>query len=200
MDMNTNGRPSYKAIRSVAPTPLPEHTAANIQTSLYQAEVARRFKDGIPADEQPSLLSQAVYKPLTETVTSARYTAGTAFVQREIDAALLAIEAINEDVLGNLIEAMRGSVVNSEPNPPANPPALSEFLFSLLGPKDRVDSMLGDLEEFFRIDLETVSEARARWRYRGRVWRSLGPLIFNKMKNWGFFAFILEIGRRKIGW
>ena len=43
--------------------------------------------------------------------------------------------------------------------------------------------MLGDLEERFHSDLETVSAKRARWRYRGRVWRSLGPLIFNKLRS-----------------
>lgn len=132
--MNTGDRRPADPIQTVVPILVPKQAAADIQVRLYQAEVARRLKEGIPPDEQPSLLSRSVYEPLTQTVTSAGYIAGTAFVQRATNAALLASEAINEDVLGDLIEAMRSSDVNSEPNPSRNPPAVSEFLFSLLGP------------------------------------------------------------------
>jgi hypothetical protein len=144
-------------------------------TEMYQAEIARRSKDGVPDDEQPSLLSEAVSRPTFSKPA------------------------------GGFPRFWRATIkpkgfARSEHKPLANPPALSEFLFSLFGPKDRTDSLLGDLEELFHIDLQSVGEKRARWRYRSRAWRSLAPLIFNKLKNWRFFAFFFEICRRKIGW
>jgi hypothetical protein len=163
---------------------------------LYQAEVARRLREGVPDGEEPSLLSQAVSKPAiipsdVQVLMWKRFEAASRDqIERNLDMA--------QTLLGGRFTL--AGLVNSEPRPPASPPAVSEFLFSLFGPKDRIDSMLGDLEELFHSDLEAGNARRARWRYRGRVWRSLGPLIFNKLKNWGFFAFVFEICRRKVGW
>jgi hypothetical protein len=146
------------------------------QVALYQAEVARRNKEGVPAGEQPSFLSQASYEPAAAPDVTV---------------------SVVDDMTHYSVEwRPESKPLRSEPEPPA----ISEFLLSLFGPKDRVDSMLGDLEERFHSDLETVSAKRARWRYRGRVWRSLGPLIFNKLRSLGFFAFVLEVCRRKFGW
>jgi hypothetical protein len=160
---------------------------------LYQAEVTRRFKEGVPADEQPSLLSRAVSTPLF--VVPGNHdnpdVAQTSFF--EIKVHIEESAKIFESWL--TAESTAASTASS-----TNPPAMSEFLFSVLGPKVRVDSMLGDLEERFHADRESVGKSRARWRYRSRVWRSLGPLICHRLKNWGFLAFLLELGRRKIGW
>jgi len=161
-------------------------------TELYQAEIARRSKEGAPADERPSLLGEPASEPLIymsahHIVPKGRMTFFQATVRGRSQ---------------NLVEGAKlfESMLDAVSTAPTSPPAMSEFLFSLLGPEGRVDSMLGDLEERFHADLESVSKSRARWRYRSRVWRSLGPLVLRKLKNWGFLAFILELGRRKIGW
>jgi hypothetical protein len=158
---------------------------------LYQTEVARRSKEVVPADEQSSFLSQEVSMPLIvpgnhDNPEAART---TSFQERTWSR-----EAA--ELFGTMLDAV--STASSVST--ASPPPLTEFLFGLLGPKARVDSMLGDLEEHFHADCESIGDSRARWRYRRRVWRSLGPLIFHKLKNWGFLAFVLELGRRKIGW
>ncbi|HEY5256279.1 MAG TPA: permease prefix domain 2-containing transporter, partial [Acidobacteriaceae bacterium] len=147
----------------------------------------------LPDDEQPSLLSQAVSQP--PTYVSVHHVipqmAQATFFQATVREASRNIQdGIN--VYGSFLDAVSTTS--------ASPPAMSEFLFSLLGPEGSIDSMLGDLEERFHADLESVSPSRARWRYRSRVWRSLGPLVLRKLKNWGFLAVILELGRRKIGW
>jgi hypothetical protein len=151
------------------------------QVALYQAEVARRNKEGVPPGEQPTFLGQLGEEPATGPSVSDISSGVTRFWR----ATIRGYAEINRVELGDFR---------------SGPPALSEFLLSLFGPKDRVESMLGDLEERFHSDLETVSAKRARWRYRGRVWRSLGPLIFNKLRSLGFFAFVLEVCRRKFGW
>jgi hypothetical protein len=158
-------------------------------TESYQAEVARRSKEGIPADEQPSLLSQAVSTPLI--VPGNHDNNPEASQTNPFQAAIWARELI--EATETVLDAI--STTSTE-----TPPAATEFLFSLLAPKARVDSMLGDLEERFHADCESIGAARARWRYRSRIWRSSGPLIFNKLRNWGLLAFLLELGRRKIGW
>ena len=76
------------------------------QVALYQAEVARRNKEGVPAGEQPSFLSRASCEP-----------GATPNVTVYVDDAIY--------YWGKL---------RSEPEPPA----ISEFLLSLFGPKDRV--------------------------------------------------------------
>jgi hypothetical protein len=80
------------------------------------------------------------------------------------------------------------------------PPAVAEFLLALLGPRDRVDTMLGDLQEIFERDCVALGRRRASLRYWGQALRSILPLLIARLRNWGAFVALIELGRRKIGW
>jgi hypothetical protein len=79
------------------------------------------------------------------------------------------------------------------------PPRLGEALLLLFCRSDLADAVAGDLQEKFDADIRNVGLRRAKFRYWIRVVRSVGPLIFARLRNWGLFAAALEYGRRKIG-
>jgi hypothetical protein len=80
------------------------------------------------------------------------------------------------------------------------PPAVAEFLFSIFGPRDRIETMLGDLNELFEIDVAKRGYRRANLLFWSRTVRSLLPLAVAKLRKWGILAAVIELGRRKIGW
>jgi hypothetical protein len=79
------------------------------------------------------------------------------------------------------------------------PPGLAEALVVLFGPKRRVDAILGDLTERFNEELAQKGLKRARLLFWARVLRSIGPLLWAKIRKFGVFVTIYEIGRRFIG-
>jgi hypothetical protein len=83
---------------------------------------------------------------------------------------------------------------------PTAPPSLAEFLFALCGPKDRIETMLGDLQEFYEVDCKMKGIRRAKALYWARALRSVLPLLILKLRNWGALAALVEYGRGKIGW
>lgn len=85
------------------------------------------------------------------------------------------------------------------PPAPPTPPGLGEALIVLFSPKNRVDAVLGDLTERFAEEGAAKGQRRAKLLFRTRVLRSIGPLLWIKIRNAGLFAFLLELGRRLIG-
>jgi hypothetical protein len=79
------------------------------------------------------------------------------------------------------------------------PPGLAEAVVVLFGPKRRVDAILGDLTERFNEELAQKGLKRARLLFWARVLRSIGPLLWAKIRKAGVFVTICEIGRRFIG-
>jgi hypothetical protein len=80
----------------------------------------------------------------------------------------------------------------------ASPPALGEILIVLLCPKNRVQAILGDLAEQFKSNVENRGVRRANLLYLAQVVRSC-PLLVTKIRNTGFWLFVVELGRRWIG-
>lgn len=72
------------------------------------------------------------------------------------------------------------------------PPAAGEFFIALFAPKRRVTAILGDLEERFQRDVESVGPKRARLRYWSHALRSGGPLFIAKTRNAGIWAIIFR--------
>jgi hypothetical protein len=83
--------------------------------------------------------------------------------------------------------------------PEPEPPTLGEALLVLFCPKNRTRHMIGDLEELFHEDLKTKDRKRAKLLYWSAVLRSIGPLLWMKVRKAGFIALVLEIGRRWSG-
>jgi hypothetical protein len=81
-------------------------------------------------------------------------------------------------------------------DPPPQPPALGEALLVLFCPKNRARYMMGDLEESFHDDIKTKGHRRAKLLYWSGVLRSIGPLLWTKVRKAGLIALLLEIGRR----
>jgi hypothetical protein len=79
------------------------------------------------------------------------------------------------------------------------PPALGDLLIGLFAPKNRVDAVLGDLAERFAAETKTKGMRRAKLLFWARVTRSVGPLLLVKVRNGGFYAFLVELGRRLVG-
>jgi hypothetical protein len=80
-----------------------------------------------------------------------------------------------------------------------NPPAFAETLFSLLAPKNLCDAQLGDLREMFETDKTSGGIGRARRLYWTRVARSLGPLLYRRVKQAGIIGILIDYGRTKLG-
>jgi hypothetical protein len=76
------------------------------------------------------------------------------------------------------------------------PPVLGEALLVLFCPKNRARYVMGDLEELFHEDLKTKGQRRAKLLYWAAVLRSIGPLLWVKVRKAGLIALVLEIGRR----
>jgi hypothetical protein len=72
------------------------------------------------------------------------------------------------------------------------PPLAAEFFIALFAPKRRVMVILGDREERFQRDVETVGPKRARLRYWADALRSGGPLLVAKMRDVGIWAIIVR--------
>jgi hypothetical protein len=79
------------------------------------------------------------------------------------------------------------------------PPKFGEGLLLLFCNSDLADAIAGDLQERFEADIRGAGFRRAKFRYWMRVLKSVGPLIFSRIRNLGLFAAALEYGRRKIG-
>ena len=97
---------------------------------------------------------------------------------------------------------LRGAEIVQNPakeNSKSIPPALGESLIVLLCPKNRIEAVLGDLEERFTADEARKGTKRARLLYWMRVLRSVGPLALTKVRKLGLYAMVVEIGRRLIG-
>jgi hypothetical protein len=58
---------------------------------------------------------------------------------------------------------------------------------------------MGCLEELFHEDIKTKGKRRAELLYWAAVLRSIGPLLLVKVREAGFIALLLEIGRRWSG-
>jgi hypothetical protein len=78
----------------------------------------------------------------------------------------------------------------------SKPPAFGEALIVLFCPKNRIEAVMGDLEERFTEELASKGERRARLLYWARVIRSIGPLLGVKIRRAGILAALFEIGRR----
>jgi hypothetical protein len=76
------------------------------------------------------------------------------------------------------------------------PPVLGEALLVLFCSKNRARYVMGDLEELFHEDLKTKGQRRAKLLYWAAVLRSIGPLLWVKVRKAGLIALVLEIGRR----
>jgi hypothetical protein len=94
---------------------------------------------------------------------------------------------IKVQVLGNPVPAEKEVVV---------PPAIGEALIALFCTRNRVDAVMGDLEERFHEQVRSKGERRAILLYWAGVLRSIGPLLWVKVRKAGFIALLFEIGRR----
>jgi hypothetical protein len=97
------------------------------------------------------------------------------------------------------VAALNRELSRMTPTAPAIPPGLGEALIVLFAPKNRVDAVVGDLTERFAEESAAKGQGRAKLLFWARVSRSIGPLLWIKIRNAGLFAFILELGRRLIG-
>ena len=79
------------------------------------------------------------------------------------------------------------------------PPAMGEALVVLFCPKNRARYVMGCLEENFHEDIRTKGQRRAKLLYWAAVLRSIGPLLWVKLRRAGLTALLLEIGRRWSG-
>jgi len=79
------------------------------------------------------------------------------------------------------------------------PPTMGEALLVLFCPKNRVDAVIGDLEERFHEHIKSKGKRRARLLYWAAVLRSIGPVLWIKLRRAGLIALLLEIGRRWSG-
>jgi len=80
-----------------------------------------------------------------------------------------------------------------------HPPALGEVLLLLFCPKNRTRYVMGCLEENFHEDIKSKGIRRAKLLYWTAVLRSIGPLLWVKVRRAGLIALLLELGRRWSG-
>jgi hypothetical protein len=69
-----------------------------------------------------------------------------------------------------------------------SPPALAEYIAILTANSEQGEALVGDLDEQFQEDCKRFGPARAARRYRGRVLRSIWPLLrssIGRMVKWG---------------
>lgn len=69
----------------------------------------------------------------------------------------------------------------------------------LFCPQKRARHLAGDLEEIFHEDIKIKGKSRAKLLYWAAVLRSIGPLLWVKVRRAGLVALLLEIGRRWSG-
>jgi hypothetical protein len=82
---------------------------------------------------------------------------------------------------------------------PGSPPALAELAISLLAPKNSAQALLGDLQEMFQKNAHRFGEKQARRKYWMQVASSLAPLVWHWLKRIGFFTFLIDYCRSKLG-
>jgi hypothetical protein len=87
----------------------------------------------------------------------------------------------------------------STPRAQPGPSVLAEALVVLFGPKRRVDAILGDLTERFNEDCAAKGVRHAQLLSWTRVLRSIGPLLWARIRNAGVIAVVFEIGHRWMG-
>jgi hypothetical protein len=85
-----------------------------------------------------------------------------------------------------------------EPSVKNAPPAFGEALVVLFAPKHRIDAVLGDLSERFVEEIAEKGLERAKLLFWARVARSIGPLLWLKVRKFGILAALFEFGRRLI--
>lgn len=79
------------------------------------------------------------------------------------------------------------------------PSSIASALFLMLSPKKTADAQLGDLEEMFTSDCKAFGARYARAKFWARILLSVGPLIYRRLERIGFIAFLIDLGRRKLG-
>jgi hypothetical protein len=101
------------------------------------------------------------------------------------------------DLLGLSFHEAMTATSSAEQLP--QPPVLGEVLLVLFCPKNRVDPVMGDLKERFTEDVFAKGRKHAKLLFLARVVRSIGPLLWIKLRGAGLIALLLEIGRRWCG-
>src|SRR5882757_2902937 len=86
------------------------------------------------------------------------------------------------------IHAAKLAVTLSSAEQLPKPPALGEALLVLFCPKNRARHVMGDLGELFQEDINTKGPRRAKLLYWSAVLRSIGPLLWVKVRKAGFIA------------
>jgi hypothetical protein len=83
-----------------------------------------------------------------------------------------------------------------EPTAYQNAPAIAEALLVLFCPRNRIDALMGDLEERFHEHIRMKGKRRAKLLYWAAVLRSIVPLLWVKVRKAGWIALLFEIRRR----
>jgi hypothetical protein len=94
---------------------------------------------------------------------------------------------------------LRTLVFKSSAEQLPQPPFLGEWLLVLFCPGKRATHVRGDLRENFNEDIKINGKRRAKLLYWAAVLRSIGPLLWIKLRRAGLIALLLEIGRRWSG-
>jgi hypothetical protein len=81
----------------------------------------------------------------------------------------------------------------------SRPPAFAHFLLRVAIGSKLTEELLGWIEERYHLDLEKFGPRRANLLFWSQTLRSIGPLMWQKVRNWGIFAALVEYSRRKIG-
>ena len=103
------------------------------------------------------------------------------------------------DLLGRLLITHHTMTATSSAEQLPQPPVLGEVLLVLFCPKNRVDPVMGDLKERFTEDVFAKGRKYAKLLYWAAVLRSIGPLLWIKVRRAGLIALLLEISRRWSG-
>jgi hypothetical protein len=79
----------------------------------------------------------------------------------------------------------------------SEPSKWGEIFILLFAPSKDAEGLMGDLEEIFNREFaHGMSRGRVRFRYWGRLLRSVGPALLTKLKNYGLLGLILAWLRR----
>jgi hypothetical protein len=100
---------------------------------------------------------------------------------------------------GLLFKVLKVKEPAAEENAALLPPPIGEALVVLFCPKNRARYVMGCLEENFHEDIRTKGKRHAKLLYWAAVLRSIGPLLWVKLRRAGLIALLLEIGRRWSG-
>lgn len=80
---------------------------------------------------------------------------------------------------------------------PKGPPPLAELLLCMFARGKDIDAIMGDFEEYYERDCANgINLRRAKFRYWGRVARSIGPQVWQTIKRLGLFGLIAAVLRR----